>query len=494
MKKIILFLLLGTSFIGSSQETVVNDALRFASDDLNGTARFRAMSGSLGAIGGDLSAININPAGSIVFTYNTFSTTLSGLSQNNKTSYFGTKANENNFKLDINQIGAVLVFNNTNTTSKWNKMSLALNYENTHNFDNQILIRGTNPTNSIDGYFLNAAQNVPFDVLTNNTFSNLYFNEQQAYLGYNSYLLEYDSNSYYSNVPNGGNYYQESYISSKGYNGKLTGNFALNYDDVFSLGMNLNLHFVDINKSTSIYESNSNPEFDNGATVKRVQFENELYTYGSGFSLNLGAIAKITNQFRIGLAYESPSWYALNEQLSQQITVESTEDGSYFIETINPNIVTIYPTYKVKTPSKLTASAGYVFGNKGFINIDITSKDYSSTKFKPKNDYANLNSFMKTNLKSTLSYNIGGEYKIKQVSVRAGYRFDQSPYAATNSMSDLVGYSGGLGYSFNNARLDLSYSKSHRDYNQSIITSGMNDQAQVNNNKNSVSLSYSVTF
>ena len=33
------------------------DAVRYANDDLTGTARFRAMSGAFGALGGDLSAI-----------------------------------------------------------------------------------------------------------------------------------------------------------------------------------------------------------------------------------------------------------------------------------------------------------------------------------------------------------------------------------------------------------------------------------------------------
>jgi hypothetical protein len=34
-------------------------------DNLNGTARFRAM-GCIGALGGDLSSLNVNPAGSAI--------------------------------------------------------------------------------------------------------------------------------------------------------------------------------------------------------------------------------------------------------------------------------------------------------------------------------------------------------------------------------------------------------------------------------------------
>lgn len=498
MKKIILSLLLGASFVGFSQETTPSDAIRYAVDDLNGTARFRALSGSFGAIGGDLSAISINPAGSVVFKYNTFSATLSNFNKKNNASYFGSKSSETDSKLDINQIGAVFVFDNTDTSSKWKKMSVAVNYENTNNFNDQTFLKGINPNNSIDSYFLGAAQNVPFNVINDYTFNELYFNEQQTYLGYYSYLLEYDADNdlYYSNVPTDGNYYQENSISSKGYNGKLTGNFAANYNDVLSLGMNLNVHFTDYTKNSYLYESNNNPVFDDGSTIQSIQFNNELYTFGRGFSFNLGAIAKVTKEVRLGLAYESPTWYSMTDQLTQSITTHSINnpDNNSFPR-ISANTIE-YPSYTIQTPSKWTGSAAYIFGSSGFINIDVSSKDYANTKFKPKNDnlYASLNNYMATNLKSTISYNIGGEYKIKQVSLRAGYRFEESPYKVDAAYGDLIGYSGGLGYSFENARIDLSYANTHRNYNQSLITSGMNDTARINNKNNNVSLSYTVSF
>jgi hypothetical protein len=45
----------------------ITDAVRYSMDDIQGTARFRAMGGAFGALGGDMSAVNINPAGSVIF-------------------------------------------------------------------------------------------------------------------------------------------------------------------------------------------------------------------------------------------------------------------------------------------------------------------------------------------------------------------------------------------------------------------------------------------
>lgn len=55
----------------------INDALLYSQQNTQGTARYQGMSGAFGALGGDLSALNINPAGAAVFNNHLFSATLS---------------------------------------------------------------------------------------------------------------------------------------------------------------------------------------------------------------------------------------------------------------------------------------------------------------------------------------------------------------------------------------------------------------------------------
>ena len=135
MKRIFLTILALCSSLSFTQELTSQDALRYAIDDMNGTARFRGMSGAFGALGGDLSSIAINPAGSLFFNNNFAS--FSGTNFNNKSrsSYFGSKTKDNFSTLDLNQLGVVFIFNDTREDSNWNKISFALNYENTNNFD-----------------------------------------------------------------------------------------------------------------------------------------------------------------------------------------------------------------------------------------------------------------------------------------------------------------------------------------------------------------------
>jgi len=131
-----------------------------------------------------------------------------------------------------------------------------LDYENNRNLNNSVFSAGTNPNNSIDQYFLSYANGVSLGTLNNYYFDELYYNEQQAYLGYNSYIIDPTANnntntSYYTNIATGGNYYQENKIKTTGYNGKLAFNFSGQYTDKWSFGLNLNSHFIDFRQSSS---------------------------------------------------------------------------------------------------------------------------------------------------------------------------------------------------------------------------------------------------
>lgn len=502
--------------MANAQETTMTDALRYSVENLNGTARFRAMGGAFGAIGGDMSAMNINPAGSSIFNYNQAAISLSSFNKKNNSSYFGTSSTSSENTLDINQLGAVFVFNNTASKSGWKKFALGLNYENANNLDDFIVSQGVNPYNSMDKYFLQYANanppywnGIPQGVLLNSYYEDLNFIDQQAFLGYQAFMIDpipfasdpsnyNDPNidSYSSLVPAGGNYYHKNTIQAKGYNGKFTANFSGAYKDKLYLGMNMNFHFTDYVRTTSLYENNSNPLNSSRRTVEAARFNNELYTYGTGFSLNLGAIYKATENVRIGLSYETPTWYKLNDELTQSLATATTDGTSNFDDFVNPNVVNIYPAYKIHTPSKLTGSATVLFGKKGLLSVDYISKNYAKTKFKPTNEiiYSSINTQIKNELQDNYELRIGGEYKIQKWSIRGGYRFEQSPYKVDLAFGDLFSYSGGLGYNFGNSKLDISYTNEYRARTEVMLTSGLNDPARIKNYNNNVTLTYVVNF
>jgi hypothetical protein len=330
MKKYITIIIAGLAFSAlKAQETTPEDALRYAVENLIGSARFRAMSGAFGAVGGDLSSINQNPAGSIFFN-NNYATFTGGIyNSKNMSRYYGSTTNYNDNSFDLNQAGVVFVFKDKNPKNDWKKLTVAFNYENSNNFNNGLYSAGINPYNSIDKYFLRFANGLPqeggirLQTLESAYFEDLNFIDQQAFLGYQAYIFNPVDDSdpqnsiYVSNIPSSGNYYQNNYTITSGYDGKFTGNFATAYKEVLFLGINLNYHYTDFVKTSSIYESYD--RIDTTTGLQSLQFDTETHTFGNGFSFNLGAIAKATESLRVGLAYQSPTWYRLEDEQRQAI-------------------------------------------------------------------------------------------------------------------------------------------------------------------------------
>jgi len=473
------------------------DAVRYTQDNLTGTARFRAMSGAFGAVGGDMSSIGVNPAGAAIFLYNSGTATLSSYNVSNKANYFGTSQKQNDNSFDLNQVGAVFVFNNAKEGAFMNKFTLGFNYENTNSFENTLGIRGVNPTNSLDRYFLRYANGVGTEgavtqgVLNGNDYDyeGYSFIDQQAYLGYNAYVFNPNTNPagapYVSNVPANGNYYQQSYINTTGFNGKVALNFAAQLKEKLYVGANINVHFADYINTTSLYEDTNNPS---SAGLQWYQLDTRRYTYGGGVSFNVGAIAKVTEAFRVGLAYESPTWLRLQDEITQSITANN--DGT--TTGYNPGSTAVTDDYTIKSPSKYTGSLAYIFGKSGLISVDYALRNYGNTKYTG-DKYTALNTELANTLDWAGELRIGGEYRIKAFSLRGGYRYQQSPYKNSGSVGGLTGATGGFGFALGGgSRLDLAYSWYQRKTNTALFTPGLTDAARVNTTGNNITLSYTI--
>ncbi|MFB9054996.1 OmpP1/FadL family transporter [Formosa undariae] len=502
--KILVFILAGILTVPAFYAQNITDAVRYSQDNIVGSARFRALSGAFGALGGDLSATSLNPAGSAVFNNTFMSVSLTNINVDNDTQFFNGQDSFSNSFTEFTQIGTAFVFYNPNMNSSFEKFTLAITYDKTQDFKDDWASHGVN-SNSIDGYFLSNAQGKRLDqisALSNETISQAYseigkfygFGNQQAYLGYESYILqpnnfEDDNTEYTSNIAPG-TFNQHYIYSATGYNGKIAINFASQVNDRLYLGLNLNTHFINYDRYTYFEEGNSNY----GSVVKQVDFENNLSTIGGGFSFQVGTIYKATDNLRVGLTYNSPTWYTIEEESSQYISTVRSENGRDITQIVDPRIINIHPEYQLKTPGKLSGSLAYIFGGNGLISFDYAYKDYGNSKFKPENDsnFNKQNQIISNELIGASSFAVGGEYRLKQLSFRGGYRFEESPYKNRETIGDLTGYSVGLGYSIGTTKLDVTFDQSQRDSEYQLYNVGLTDTTSLDTKISS--LTFSVSF
>jgi len=440
MKRLFIIATLFAATFTSYSQTLEykNLALIFSQDDLNGSARFTAMSGAFGAIGGDISSININPAGLAVYKNSAFSGTFNSRNTEITSTYYGNPVTTQDQIFNISHAGAVLVFDST-YSSEWSKFAIGFNYRITKDFNDSFISQGNSGVATFTNFPLdNSANPINYNIGEEQIFNNIYNGE----------------------------------IS------ELNIAFSAVHLNKLYIGASFNAYDLNFSQRSTLTEFNN----DGNGNELDANFYQENITTGTGFSLNAGFIYKLHPSFRAGLSYQTPSWFTDVLEISNK-----TNNDGYFGDTeiIVSNDNRIYdntaggyfPTreifYKLKTPSKLTASAAFIFGKKGLISLDYTNKNYRNIKLS--NGYfVEENQFFQNNLRNTHSFNLGTEWRVDRLSIRGGYRFEQSPYKNALGSDDLEGYSFGGGYNFGNMKIDISYSNNNR-------TSSYNFYPQFNN-------------
>ena len=495
IKNSILSFLCAASLGAAAQD--LNDAYRFSRQELTGTARFVGMSGAFGALGGDLSSLKINPAGSAVFITNKAAFTLDQNFNKVETS-FGTLSSQNDEtrrrNFDLSQAGMVFVYKNNNENSSVNKISFGVNYDRTFNHDARFAAFGET-ANTIGDYFVNRAEEIPVNnfIPNNQNFSTLYrnlgqqfgFAAQEAYLAYETFLIDptgLDDSSYQANI-NSTSFTNDMITRESGLNGQLSFNLGSQLFKKLYVGMNLNFHFVNYDRFSSYLETN-----DGTGDIREVYYENDLRTRGSGFSFQFGAIYKPIEQVRIGLAYQSPTWFRIEDEISQGLETFS-QSRNEFISAF-PDTLVLFPSYNFRSPGKGTFSFAYIFGNNGIISMDYSYQDFSNQRFTSRG-FQTENAQIDQVFQATNNFNLGGEYRIGLWSLRSGYHYAESPYSEGFIIGDTNGFSLGLGYSFGNTSLDLAWRRTHLERNDEFVQTGLQERAFVENTINNIMLSLS---
>jgi len=429
MKKIISFVVFAALTSASYSQSLgyQNIATMFSRNDENGSARFVAMGGAFGAIGGDVSSMTINPAGISIFNGNNAAIAFQIRNTEIATTYYNNILTTQEDFFNISNAGAVLTFEN-NIDNDWSKFAFGVNFRITADFENRFNAKGNSGFSSFDNFPLDESQiPIVYNISERQEFSNFYNGELS------------ELNFVFSGV------YQEK------------------------LHVGAGLNFYDINFSQQIVlKENNNDGFENTLTSR---FYQENFTNGVGFSMSAGFIYKPTKAFRIGLSYQSPTWYTElientniinNDGFFGDTEIEVSNDDVIYDNTFGGNLPFQELLYKLRTPAKIIVSSAIIFGKAGLISLDYSSKNYNGL-YLSGDDFSQENLFFDNQLKRANSIHLGTEWRINQLSLRGGFQYEESPYTNTVLSDNLETYSFGLGYNFGSIKLDLAYRKNNKN-------------------------------
>ena len=228
--------------------------------------------------------------------------------------------------------------------------------------------------------------------------------------------------------------------------------------------------------------------------VSNVNFENSLLSFGQGLSIQFGGILILEN-FRLGLSYDSPQWINITDETKQKISSFRFDEGLSIKEIVDPNVINSFDIYKLKVPSKSSISFAYILNKKGLLSVEYNNQNLSNIKLDSESisSYLNeLTSDLQQAFSSINTIKFGGEYRIEDLSLRAGY------YQRSNNKKNIFkndnSFTFGIGFDFGSSNFSLSFVQSTQNQNLQLFSAGLTDEYDLENKLTELTLSYNIKF
>ena len=497
MKRTALTLLLtAVAAVGAYAQTAY-DAWLFSENNYEGTARSVAMGNAFTALGGDLGAVSINPAGSAVAGYSqisitpsiTFSTnTAVGVPyEGSNNPYFQNKMKSTMVRGGLPNVGFSFNFD-TGRNTGLKSLTFAFVVNRTNSWCEDMYAKGTNSETSflaaaaadaqanLDIFNLNKAPGeLDFtvqDYLTSDAYDYMPWKD---IVGYRSGLFsaideagQKLAGSTEIVYPDGG--HQFVGIVSQTYGRKVSGNkyeyllnFGGNISDFLYVGLNLGMNTINYNyshyfkeKPYSEYEDFENIFADKNGNEHVTYFKGATYQYdysaeGTGVFAKLGFILTPGYGLRFGAAIQTPTSTTIEEEWQEGAEANFTDSSFDGKETSEVGAF----SYTIKSPWRTNVGAAYTFGKFGVISADYEMAAYGRMKYRiDRNDmfdedieyFEGLNEEIAETYRASHYLRLGLEVKPTSAwAVRAGYNLATSALVGESICRHNASF--GIGYS-----------------------------------------------
>ena len=423
---------------------------------LGSSARMQAIGGAQVSLGGDISSAISNPAGLGFFNKSVFTISPSMNFLTADSEYlvsedpFGAQGTEESFRNNFNiaNIGTVINFNKGRySTDKFKGGSLAISITRTNNFHANRSYQGENFFNSIiDNYadsFGTEIGELAFEQFLVDEVLEVTPGGDTIAVGFQPY---YEGDA--SRLP-----VQRESIEERGSEYSTQISWGGNYDDWLYFGAGMGLRFLNYQQQRRYSEFDfirSDNEQPDNELNSLTQFD-RLDLRGNGVNFNAGVILRPVSFVTLGFSYTTPTFYAIDSEALTELTPDwfpgAIVDGVTGEPVdLDPLSTLFIDEYNLRTPARLAAGASLFIGKSGFLSGDVEFVDYSNPTLNS-NDLpvTEDNLVIATSYEPVMNIRAGGEYRIQNFMLRAGYALFPSPYRDSN-LNEQTNITFGIGY------------------------------------------------
>ncbi|MFK7899509.1 MAG: OmpP1/FadL family transporter [Cyclobacteriaceae bacterium] len=451
------YLLLVISSFGLHAQGYEEDVLNYSINQLNGTPRVQSLGGAFNSLGGDPSAIYINPAGLGFYQRSEIGGSLGAQlllvksDVSNLNSVKNTK--QNPVTADLNHLDIVFANPVDDASNKWRGGAWGISYQKVKNFNQKFSYEGLNTQNSARDFYLSELEGqVTVEDLETGV-ANVTNATYTAWLA--ALVQEIDTanplTTAYFTLDDGAPVVQKNEVTVSGGINQWNLSYGGNWDDELYVGGGASLVTINYERETKYSEfltpQNRLLSFTN----------NETYTVqGDGFNLRLGVIYSPILPLKLSVAWQSPTWYNMSESYLNSVSVNEDTASYSPIESTSGTF-----SYKLKMPAILRVGVAYFIGKYGFVTADVEYVDYKKAKLKDDfGSFSLANSAILQQYNSILNFKVGAEGRYENYRLRLGYAFFDDPVQndAIDRKRNYITL--GLGYRTKRRSFDLTVKRS----------------------------------
>ena len=455
MKKTAITILLSLAAMVGYAQTAY-DAMMFSENNYEGTARSVAMGNAFTALGGDLGAVTINPAGSAVAGYSQFTITPSltfttntaqGVSPyaDGSLPYFQKAMKSNLTSFSIPNLGVTYTWD-TGRKNGLKKLTFGFIANQTNSWSENIYANGTNATTSfmgalaydasVNGYHyedlgaLDAYEFMPWRAVTGyqSGMISTFGGYVDQYVGASEVVYENsgDSDSKYDIVV-GGPLDQTYGRRVDGAKNEYIFNLGGNISDMVYVGINLGISSINYMYDEYFMEKAVDPNdfainLDNGQSMyfNQMKYKYSYQADGMGVFGKFGVIVTPGNGLRLGAAIQTPTITTMTETWA--------EDGQtdFSLKSYSAYSPYVEAEYKLRSPMRANFGAAYTFGGLGLISVDYEMVDYGKMRYDVNNDDREYFELINQDIRNIYgkSHMLRAGFEIKPIpafSIRGGY-------------------------------------------------------------------------
>ncbi len=426
------------------------DVRRYTQLHPHGTARFAGMGGAFTALGGDFSAMHINPASVAVFRFNelSLSTALEGRE-------VSTSLNDNQSSAIAGQLAvanAGFVLTSEISDPFWKSFNIGLSISRINNFNEELSQDGVlNLGNTLMQDFANEASGLDPADLSN-------FGPR---LAYDAFIIDDVSPGVYEGRVSQGQMRQEQLTETSGRMNDIAITAGANYNDRLYLGAGIGLVSSFYRSTNTIREEPTEP---NTTDIVNYRYREDLQIEGLGVNFRVGAIYRFEQGFRVGASIQTPTGIRLqdNYRVSMRSTLKDPD------EIVNATSGDDFLEYRIRTPWRFSVGAAGVIKGLAILSGQYEYVDFSAGQMLPSNrrtsgnPFSDVNEVMQTFYRPQHVLRGGAEFRLtKSLMARGGLAYWTNPIPSNATIIDgdpsLLQFSGGFGYRGAAWNLDLSY-------------------------------------